>query len=159
VCNVVRVHQRGGCRGPESRLTRSLAAVVAAADGDAPPPFAWREQVVAEEVVHDFLLRVAVVDDLTDQPQHVRVFDLAGHEFLDDGVIQRREELLDVGLENIAEAPGELLATLNGGVRPFALATGIGVGNERPLEDRLVRAWWTTRSRYGAALIWRFFGS
>ena len=122
----------------EVDVGEELAGLVA--DGDASPPFAGREQVVAGEIVQDFFLRVAVVDDLADQPQHVRVFDLAGHEFLEDFVVQRREELLDVGLEDVAETAGELLAAIHGGVRAFALATGVGVGNERPLEDRLQHA-------------------
>ena len=144
----------------EVDVGEELAGLVA--DGDAPPPFAGREQVVAGELVQDFFLRVAVVDDLADQPQHVRVFDLAGHQFLEDFVVQRREELLDVGLQDVAETAGELLAAVHGGVRAFALATGVGVGNEGRSKigsSTSVRAWWTTRSRYGAALICRFLGS
>ncbi len=96
-----------------------------------------REQVVAGEPVLDFFLRIAVVDDLAHQPQHVRVLDLAGHQGLEDFVIQRRKELLHVGFQDIAKTAGELLAASHGGVRAFALAAGVGVGDERPLVDRL----------------------
>ena len=50
------------------------------------------------------------------------------------------KELLDVGLQDVAEAAGELLAAVHGGVRAFALATGVGIDNERPLENRLQHA-------------------
>lgn len=95
------------------------------------------EQVVAGEVVVDLFLRVAVVDDPTDQPQHVLVLDLAGDQTLRDLVVQRREELLDVGLQDVAVAAGELLAAAHGGVRAFARATGVGIRDERLLVDRL----------------------
>jgi hypothetical protein len=49
-----------------------LAGLVA--DGNASSPLAGREQVVAGEAGPDFFLRIAVVDDPSDQPQHVRVF-------------------------------------------------------------------------------------
>lgn len=73
-----------------------------AADGNAAPPVARREKVVAGEVVHGFILRIAVVDNLTNQPQHVLVLDRS---------------------------------------------------------SRPVRAWWTTRFRYGAALNQSLLGS
>jgi hypothetical protein len=52
-------------------------------------------------------------------------------------VIQRREEFLDVGLQHVAKTAGKLLAAVHGGVRAFALATGVGIRNERPLVNRL----------------------
>ena len=45
----------------EVDVGEELAGLVA--DGDAPPPFAGREQVVAGKPVQDLFLRVAVVDD------------------------------------------------------------------------------------------------
>jgi hypothetical protein len=75
-----------------------------------------------------------VVDDPVDQPEDVRVLDLAGDQTLEDGMIDRREELADVGLEHVAEAAGERLAAVDGGMRPLALAAGVAVEDERVLE-------------------------
>ena len=57
-----------------------------------------------------------------------------------DGVIHRREELANIGLEHIAESPGKLLATVHRSVGSFSLATGIRIGNESRLGDRFQHA-------------------
>lgn len=62
--------------------------------------------------------------------------DLARHLVLVDGVIHRREDLADVGLEHIAESSGELSATINRSVRCSPFAAGKRVGNESRCEDR-----------------------
>ena len=55
-------------------------------------------------------------------------------------MVERREELPDVRLQDITIAAGELLAAVHGGVGAFALAAGVAVEDERPLEDRLQHA-------------------
>ncbi len=52
-------------------------------------------------------------------------------------MVDRREELADVGLEDVTITAGKLLAAVHGGVGAFALAAGVAVEDERPLEDRL----------------------
>jgi hypothetical protein len=122
----------------EVDVREELARLVA--DRDAATPFAGDEQVVAGEPVVNLFLRVAAVDDSADQPQHVGVLDLAGRPVLGDRVIHRREELLDVRLENVTVPAGEFLTAIDGGVRSLPLAARIGVADERPLEYRLQRA-------------------
>jgi hypothetical protein len=68
----------------EVDVGEELAGLIA--DGDAASPLAGRKKVVAGEARQEFFLRIAVVDDLTDQPQHVRVFDLASHQRFQDFV-------------------------------------------------------------------------
>jgi hypothetical protein len=60
-----------------------------------------REQVISGEPQECWLLCVAVVDDQTDQPEDVGVFDLASNQCFENLVIDRREELADVGLQDI----------------------------------------------------------
>ena len=119
----------------EVDVGEELAGLVA--DGDASPSFAWGEQVVAGKPVPNFFLSVTVVDDLADQPKHVLVLDLAGQQSLEDFVVHRGKEFLDVGLEDITETAGELLAAAYSGVRALALAAGVGIGNEGSLVNRL----------------------
>jgi hypothetical protein len=52
-------------------------------------------------------------------------------------VVHRREKLRHVGLQDVAAAAGEVLAAVHGRVGVFALATGVGVGQEGALEERL----------------------
>ena len=54
----------------------------------------------------------------------MQVFDLAGDQSLEDGVVDRREEPADICFQDIAEAAGEVLAVVQGGVRALALAAG-----------------------------------
>jgi hypothetical protein len=49
-------------------------------------------------------------------------------------VIHRGEELADVGLKDITESLGELLAAIDRSVRAFAFAAGIRVGNNTPVK-------------------------
>src|SRR5271166_2147196 len=86
------------------------------------------------------VLRVAVVDDQTDQPEGIGVFDLAGDQSLEDLVVDGWEELADIRLENVTVTAGKLLAPVYGGVGAFPLAAGVAVEDERPLEDRLQHA-------------------
>ena len=51
-------------------------------------------------------------------------------------MVDRGKILADIRLEDVAEASGELLAAVHGGVRALALAAGETVVDERPLEDR-----------------------
>src|SRR5262249_10233144 len=71
----------------EVNLGEDLAGLVAR--GRTSPPFGGREQVVAGEPHQHRVLGVAVVDDRADEPQDVRVFDLAGDQPLEDAVIHR----------------------------------------------------------------------
>ena len=94
----------------EIHVGEELTGLVA--DGDASASFAVCEQIIAGKVMLDFFLWITAVDDASRQPQHVRVFDLAGDLLFEDVVIHRRKEFTDVGLEHITKATGELLASI-----------------------------------------------
>ena len=79
----------------------------------------------------------AAVQDAVDQPQHVRIVEFARQRATQDGVVDRREELLDVALQDVAVAAGERRAAVEGAVRALADAVGVAVGDEAALEDRL----------------------
>jgi hypothetical protein len=77
-----------------------------------------------------------MVNDPSGQPEHVGVLDLAGQQPLEHLMVHRREELLYVGFQDVAEAAGEVLAAVHGRVRALALAASVGVGQEGALVDR-----------------------
>src|SRR5262245_31482058 len=52
-------------------------------------------------------------------------------------MVDRWKILADVTLEHVAEAPRELLAAADRGMGPLSGSTGVGIKDERPLEDRL----------------------
>ena len=122
----------------EVDVGEELAGLVA--ERQAPAPFGGSEQVVAGKPHQHRVLGVAVVDDPVHQPEDIGVFDLAGDQVLEDGVVDRREELADIRLQDVAVTAGELLAAVHGGVGALALAAGVAVVDERPLEDRLQHA-------------------
>ena len=61
----------------------------------APAPLGASEQVVAGESHQHRALRLTAVDDPAHQPVDIGVFDLAGDQPLEDGKVDRREELAD----------------------------------------------------------------
>ena len=90
----------------EVDVGEELAGLVA--QRQAPAPLGGREQVVAGEPHQHRVLGIAVVDDPVHQPEDVRVLDLAGDQALEDRVVDRREELADIGLQDVAVTAGEL---------------------------------------------------
>jgi hypothetical protein len=77
-----------------------------------------------------------MVDDPPGQPQHVGVFHLAGQQLGEDGMVDARKELADVGLPHPGVAASEVLAAAHGGVSALALAAGVAVGQEGAFPDR-----------------------
>ena len=122
-------------------------------------------RIVAGEVDHVVLVGQhtgAARQDHVHQPQHVRVLDDLGDGRPQDRVIQRGKVLDDVQAQHVAIAPGKLLQPVDGAVRAFADPVGVAVGMKRASNSgsmTLQSAWCTTRSRKGAALILRRFGS
>jgi hypothetical protein len=77
-------------------------------------------------------------------------------------VVDAREELRDVGLEDILVPLDQRLAAGERPMRPFADAIREGVREKTRSNNGSITAqsaWWTTRSRNGAALIFRRAGS
>ncbi len=74
---------------------------------------------------------------LVDQPQGGKACHMAFNLPLQDGMVNRWEELTNVGLQDIWIPPGERLCTVDGSVGSLVLATGIGIVDEAGLEDRL----------------------
>lgn len=62
--------------------------------------------------------------------------DLAGDQFLQHFVVHRREEFPDVGLEDVAEPAGVMLAAVHGSMGALPLPAGVRVGEEAALEQR-----------------------
>jgi hypothetical protein len=89
----------------EVDVGEELARLVAQRQPSA--PLDGSEQVVAGEPRQHRVLGIAVVDDQPDQPEEVRVFDLAGDKAPEDLVVDGGEELADVGLQDILVPPGE----------------------------------------------------
>ena len=52
-------------------------------------------------------------------------------------MINRRKELDDVALQDVAIFTRELLGAVERGVRPFAAAIGVGIENKCAFKDRL----------------------
>ena len=57
----------------------------------------------------------------SDQPEDIGVFDLAGDQALEDLVVDRREELADVGLQDITVTAGECWQRSTAAWVPFPL--------------------------------------
>src|SRR5437762_1551809 len=96
--------------GVEIDVGEKLASLIA--QRQTPTPLGRGEQVVAGKPHQHRALGVAVVDDLANEPQDMRVFDLASDQPLEDGVVDRGKVLADIRLEDITEAAGELLAAV-----------------------------------------------
>lgn len=119
------------------------------------------KEIIAGEIFH----RVhggedagAAGQDLFDEPEGVGVADAVRQFFVEDGVVNGRKELMDITLQYIGVAAGKVLGAVKRFVRAFAGPVGVGVVDKAALPIGLVtaqRAWWTTRSGKGAALIRR----
>ncbi len=90
----------------EVDVGEELARLVA--QRQTPTPLGGGEQVVAGEPHQHWALRVAVVDDQIDQPEDMRVFDLASDQGFEDLVVDGWEELADIRLENVSVTTGKL---------------------------------------------------
>jgi len=77
------------------------------------------------------------LQDAVNQPHHVWVTYLMAQDVPEDRVVNGREELPDVALEDVGEAAGEFLAAVQRPVGAFADPVGVGIGNERALKEGL----------------------
>ncbi len=97
------------------------------------------------------------VEDAVDQPERAVVADAVGQLVAQDGQVDGGKELVDVALQDIRIATGEVLAAVKRLVRALVLPAGVGVVDEAGLPDRVKHA--TERvmhdagRRKGAALI------
>ena len=79
----------------------------------------------------------ATRENLVNQPEHIGSGDGARENYAEDRVVNRRKALHNVGLQDIRIALCELLRAVEGAMRAFAFAIGVGIENKLALEQRL----------------------
>ena len=102
-----------------------------------PAPLGGRKQVVPREPQQNRVLGIAMADNQSDKPENFGVFDFAGDQSFRDLMVDRREELADVVLQDILVPAGKPLAAVDGGVGTFPLAASVAVEAKRSFKDRL----------------------
>lgn len=80
---------------------------------------------------------LTALQDLVDQGQDGGVRELTREKLAQDRMVDAREELAEVELEDVGKPPAELLTAVQRSVGPLAAPVGIAVGNEPFFENRL----------------------
>ena len=106
-------------------VSEPLAGQVA--DGQPAPTPVRGEQVIARKVLGNRLLVVGVVHDQVHQRQHPTVLDEPAEEALENLVVDAREVLADVELDEVRMPAQEFLGPVGRRVRPLALPAGVGL--------------------------------
>ena len=125
--------------GVEIAIGPKLAGQVA----DGQPAWAvGGKQIIAGEKDHLVDLAVdvhAALQDAVNQPEHVGVLNFACQFKAQDGMIDSREELLDVALQNVPIPAGKRLAAIQRSVGALAHPVGVAVMDETALESGSIR--------------------
>lgn len=107
------------------------------ADGNAPPPDQRTEQVITLEMPTHELLLITRRNNQPHQPEHLRVLDLTFEKCDQDLMVDAGKVFRNIAFEDIAKPPGLGAELGHRQVGPLAHATGIGVLDKGPVEDRL----------------------
>ena len=108
-----------------------------AADRQAAPSFARREEAVARKPLLHGLLRRTFVEHAFEHLQERLVADHAPDRLLHHGVVETREELDEIALQAETAAARQAERSSQRPMGSFLPATGVGVGDEAALEERL----------------------
>ena len=97
----------------------------------------------------------SAVDNAANQPQQNRICHDTAQASQHDFMIDRREELDDIGFQIPREPPQELLSPSDGSMRAFSFATRIAVKNEASFKDRFQHI----HNRMMHNAIWKWSGT
>ena len=99
-----------------------------------------REQIITGEPLHHVLPDVdirAAGENLVDQPERPFIGKRTREQIAQNRVINRRKELHNIALQDVAIAARKLLGAVERAVRALAFAIGVGIVDELALKDRL----------------------